>query len=129
MGWRRPTQCQPIVVISRAGQLLHDTMCKVLHIVAVRLLPQEVFAVQLAHEPDVLAHAGRSQSRSTALQVRGSIPLYWSQQQQGSRLSKPDILLQTFDPLYSATRAHFEDMQVCDAFVMHTRVLPRHCRC
>ncbi len=32
------------------------------------------------------------------LQVRGSIPLYWSQQ--GSRLSKPDILLQTFDPLY-----------------------------
>ena len=31
-------------------------------------------------------------------QVRGSIPLYWSQQ--GSRLSKPDILLQTFDPLY-----------------------------
>lgn len=52
-----------------------------------------------------------SPSLSSVVQVRGSIPLYWSQQQQGSRLSKPDILLQTFDPLYSATRAHFEDMQ------------------
>lgn len=51
-------------------------------------------------------------SNRSCLQVRGSIPLYWSQQQQGSRLSKPDILLQTFDPLYSATRSHFEDMQV-----------------
>ena len=47
------------------------------------------------------------------VQVRGSIPLYWSQQQQGSRLSKPDILLQTFDPLYTSTRSHFQDMQAC----------------
>lgn len=48
------------------------------------------------------------------LQVRGSFPLYWSQQ--GGKLGKPDILLQNFDPLFSATRAHFSDMQVVASF-------------
>lgn len=47
---------------------------------------------------------------SIGSQVRGSFPLYWSQQ--GGKLGKPDILLQNFDPLFSATRSHFADMQV-----------------
>ena len=59
------------------------------------------------------------------VQVRGSIPLYWSQQQQGSRLSKPNILLQTFDPLYTSTRSHFQDMQArAAAALCHTLFSP-----
>lgn len=42
------------------------------------------------------------------VQVRGSIPLYWTQE--GSKL-KPDILLQQYDPLYGATRKHFRDLR------------------
>ncbi len=40
------------------------------------------------------------------LQVRGSIPLYWNQE--GVTHLKPDITLQHYDPLYTATRLHFE---------------------
>lgn len=40
------------------------------------------------------------------LQVRGSIPLYWNQE--GITTLKPDITLQHYDPLYTATRLHFE---------------------
>ncbi|KAG0559776.1 hypothetical protein KC19_10G128300 [Ceratodon purpureus] len=47
---------------------------------------------------------------SSVVQVRGSIPLFWSQE--ASRLNaKPDIHLQRFDPLYQATRLHFEDLE------------------
>ena len=46
----------------------------------------------------------------TSLQVRGSIPLFWHQEGGGSRL-KPDILLQQYDPLYSATRTHIDDLR------------------
>lgn len=46
---------------------------------------------------------------SSVLQMRGSIPLFWSQE--ASRLSpKPDIILQRYDPTYEATRLHFEDL-------------------
>jgi hypothetical protein len=46
---------------------------------------------------------------SSVVQHRGSIPLFWSQE--ASRLSpKPDIILQRFDPVYQATRLHFEDL-------------------
>ena len=38
--------------------------------------------------------------------MRGSIPLYWHQEG-GARL-KPDILVQHYDPLYYATRLHFQ---------------------
>ncbi|KAF6261283.1 SAC domain-containing protein [Scenedesmus sp. NREL 46B-D3] len=47
---------------------------------------------------------------SAMVQVRGSVPLFWSQQT--TTLSpKPDILLQQFDPVYEKTGAHFCDMR------------------
>ncbi|DBA74413.1 TPA: hypothetical protein ACH3X1_011168 [Trebouxia sp. C0004] len=45
---------------------------------------------------------------ASIVQVRGSIPLYWNQE--GVTHLKPDITLQHYDPLYTATRLHFEDM-------------------
>ncbi|XP_058089828.1 phosphatidylinositol-3-phosphatase SAC1 isoform X2 [Magnolia sinica] len=46
---------------------------------------------------------------SSIVQMRGSIPLFWSQE--ASRLSpKPDIILQRYDPTYQATKLHFEDL-------------------
>ncbi|KAJ4966904.1 hypothetical protein NE237_018753 [Protea cynaroides] len=46
---------------------------------------------------------------SSVLQMRGSIPLFWSQD--GSRFRpKPDIILQRYDPTYEATKLHFEDL-------------------
>lgn len=46
---------------------------------------------------------------SSVLQMRGSIPLFWSQE--ASRFSpKPDIILQRYDPTYEATKLHFEDL-------------------
>jgi hypothetical protein len=47
---------------------------------------------------------------SSVLQVRGSIPLFWSQE--ASALSpKPDILLARHDPYYGATAEHFAQLQ------------------
>ena len=43
---------------------------------------------------------------SAAVQIRGSIPLFWSQQTNPLN-PKPDILLQYLDPFYSATNMHF----------------------
>ncbi|KIZ00821.1 hypothetical protein MNEG_7144 [Monoraphidium neglectum] len=46
---------------------------------------------------------------SSVVQLRGSVPLFWSQQ--ATPLSpKPDIVLQQFDPLYTATARHFADL-------------------
>ncbi|KAJ0085137.1 hypothetical protein Patl1_07187 [Pistacia atlantica] len=46
---------------------------------------------------------------SSVVQMRGSVPLFWSQE--ASRFSpKPDIILQRFDPTYQATKLHFEDL-------------------
>ncbi|XP_004515384.1 phosphatidylinositol-3-phosphatase SAC1 isoform X1 [Cicer arietinum] len=46
---------------------------------------------------------------SSVVQMRGSIPLFWSQE--ASRFSpKPDIILQRYDPTYQATKFHFEDL-------------------
>lgn len=46
---------------------------------------------------------------SSVVQMRGSIPLFWSQE--ASRFSpKPDIILQRYDPTYQATKLHFEDL-------------------
>lgn len=46
---------------------------------------------------------------SSVVQMRGSIPLFWSQE--ASRFSpKPDIILQRYDPTYQATQSHFEDL-------------------
>jgi phosphatidylinositol 3,5-bisphosphate 5-phosphatase len=46
---------------------------------------------------------------ASVVQVRGSIPLYWSQSATGLNV-KPEIQLQHFDPLYEATGLHFEDL-------------------
>ncbi|KAK9787507.1 hypothetical protein WJX73_002623 [Symbiochloris irregularis] len=46
---------------------------------------------------------------SSSVQVRGSIPLYWNQDS-AARVIKPEIQLQSFDPLFAATRLHFEDL-------------------
>ncbi|KAM0966613.1 hypothetical protein ACFX13_022685 [Malus domestica] len=54
-----------------------------------------------------LAHA--KGKMSSVVQMRGSIPLFGSQE--ASRFSlKPDIILQRYDPTYQATKLHFEDM-------------------
>ncbi|XP_057474155.1 phosphatidylinositol-3-phosphatase SAC1-like [Actinidia eriantha] len=46
---------------------------------------------------------------SSIVQMRGSIPLFWSQE--ASRFSpKPDIILQRYDPTYESTKLHFEDL-------------------
>ncbi|XP_054811658.1 phosphatidylinositol-3-phosphatase SAC1 isoform X2 [Prosopis cineraria] len=54
--------------------------------------------------------AGSCKGRmSSVVQMRGSIPLFWSQE--ASRFSpKPDIILQRYDPTYEATKLHFEDL-------------------
>ena len=41
-------------------------------------------------------------------QVRGSVPLFWTQDSYAQHRLKPEILLQRFDPLYQATRLHYE---------------------
>ncbi|KAL8133203.1 phosphatidylinositol-3-phosphatase SAC1-like isoform X2 [Apium graveolens] len=47
---------------------------------------------------------------SSVVQMRGSIPLFWSQE--ASRFSpKPDIILQRYDPTYESTKLHFQDME------------------
>ncbi|KAI4330463.1 hypothetical protein MLD38_028752 [Melastoma candidum] len=46
---------------------------------------------------------------SSAVQVRGSIPLFWSQDSSKFVL-KPDIILSKKDVKYEATRLHFEDL-------------------
>ena len=53
---------------------------------------------------------GHGPPRAAAVvQLRGSVPLFWSQEP--STLSpKPDVLLQRFDPFYAATRAHFDSL-------------------
>ncbi|KAJ1694472.1 hypothetical protein LUZ63_011170 [Rhynchospora breviuscula] len=54
--------------------------------------------------------AGSARGRmSSVVQMRGSIPLFWSQET--SRFSpKPDIILQRYDPTYEATKLHFDDL-------------------
>ena len=47
---------------------------------------------------------------SAVAQSRGSIPLHWAQRPDSSML-KPEIVLQSFDPLYAATRRHFDALR------------------
>jgi len=46
---------------------------------------------------------------SSYLQVRGSIPTYWTQESSVT-MPKPPIELNRVDPTYRATQAHFEDL-------------------
>jgi hypothetical protein len=50
-----------------------------------------------------------SGSDSGFAQVRGSIPLYW-EHELGTRKVKPAIYLQRYDPLYTSTCLHFEEL-------------------
>ncbi|KAK7835516.1 phosphoinositide phosphatase sac1 [Quercus suber] len=66
----------------------------------------DVETEQIVLDEEVGSHKGRM---SSVVQMRGSIPLFWSQE--ASRFSpKPDIILQRYDPTYEATRLHFEDL-------------------
>ncbi|RDX94631.1 Phosphoinositide phosphatase SAC2, partial [Mucuna pruriens] len=52
---------------------------------------------------------GRPMQISSVVQIRGSIPLFWSQET--SRLNlKPDIILSRKDSNFEATRLHFENL-------------------
>jgi len=46
---------------------------------------------------------------SSCVQVRGSIPLFWSQDMK-SMSPKPEIVVQRVDPLYQATQTHYEHL-------------------
>ncbi|KAL2893539.1 Phosphoinositide phosphatase SAC1 [Bienertia sinuspersici] len=66
----------------------------------------DVETEQIVLDEDAGSYKGKM---SSVVQMRGSIPLFWSQE--ASRLSpKPDIILQRYDPTYEATRLHFEDL-------------------
>ncbi|KAK7277030.1 hypothetical protein RIF29_18179 [Crotalaria pallida] len=55
------------------------------------------------------AHDGCPMQISSVVQIRGSIPLFWSQET--SRLNiKPDIILSKKDRNFEATRLHFENL-------------------
>lgn len=46
---------------------------------------------------------------SAFLQIRGSIPTFWTQESSVT-MPKPPIVLNRVDPTYQATQAHFEDL-------------------
>ncbi|KAM3191265.1 hypothetical protein ACQJBY_068895 [Aegilops geniculata] len=66
----------------------------------------DVETEQIIFEEEAGSWKGRM---SAIVQMRGSIPLFWSQE--AGRLSpKPDIFVQRYDPTYEATKLHFEDL-------------------
>jgi hypothetical protein len=46
---------------------------------------------------------------SSYLQIRGSIPTFWTQES-SAVMPKPPILINRVDPTYQATKLHFEDL-------------------
>ena len=63
------------------------------------------------HTPHTASLARPSLPRPcSAAQVRGSIPLPWAQRPDSSML-KPEIVLHNFDPLFAATRRHFDQLR------------------
>ncbi len=42
--------------------------------------------------------------------MRGSIPLYWSQETSTSLNPRPEIRIQRYDPSYNATKQHFDSL-------------------
>lgn len=61
---------------------------------------------QVVHDESSLASGG---AFSSFLQVRGSIPTFWTQESSVT-MPKPPIELNRVDPTYHATQAHFEDL-------------------
>ena len=47
---------------------------------------------------------------SSIVQVRGSIPLYWSQETSTSLNPRPEIRIRRYDPSYRATKEHFDSL-------------------
>jgi hypothetical protein len=67
----------------------------------------DVETEQIVHE--TTSDTARLGHYSSVVQVRGSIPLFWKQEG-GLTHPKPDIVVTRFDPYYTATRLHFENM-------------------
>jgi phosphatidylinositol 3,5-bisphosphate 5-phosphatase len=61
---------------------------------------------QIVHDESESASSG---SFSSYLQVRGSIPTFWTQESSVT-MPKPPIELNRVDPTYHATQVHFEDL-------------------
>ncbi|KAK7275522.1 hypothetical protein RIF29_16641 [Crotalaria pallida] len=55
------------------------------------------------------AHDGCPMQISSMVQIRGSIPLFWSQEASPLNI-KPDIILSKKDPNFEATRLHFDNL-------------------
>jgi len=100
--------------VSEAGDVANDVETEQARpIVAFRLGPSLLHPAPLSQIVDAGSWPCRRDGAqpppprcASVLQVRGSIPLFWSQQ--ASPLSpKPDIVLSRFDPFYDATRLHF----------------------
>lgn len=56
-----------------------------------------------------LASLQRHNALSSVVQVRGSIPLYWTQEANPLN-PKPEIVLERYDPSYQATQRHFDHL-------------------
>ena len=61
---------------------------------------------QVLHDESASASAG---AFSSYLQMRGSIPTFWTQESSVT-MPKPPIVLNRVDPTYHATQAHFADL-------------------
>ncbi|CAM9514219.1 unnamed protein product [Discosporangium mesarthrocarpum] len=60
-------------------------------------------------EQIVHAEAVKEGVFSSFVQMRGSIPIFWTQES-SMTLPKPPIVLSRVDPMYTATQAHFADL-------------------
>lgn len=66
----------------------------------------EVEHEQIVHDQSKFTSAG---AFSSYLQIRGSIPIFWTQESSVT-MPKPPIELNRVDPTYAATQLHFEDL-------------------
>ncbi|QDZ25839.1 phosphoinositide phosphatase SAC1 [Chloropicon primus] len=75
---------------------------------------EQIVEAQL--DRDLHAHKGSPSTSSSSdtlrfssiVQLRGSIPLYWSQETSTSLNPRPEIRIRRYDPSYSATKQHFD---------------------
>ena len=73
----------------------------------------DVETEQIVHEDASVVHP-IGQHYTSFVQVRGSVPVYWTQQQMdgadATKFFKPDIHLTITDPSFHATMLHFSDL-------------------
>ena len=79
-----------------------------------RGLTHEGFVANHIESEHILSEAGLGRKmsdvrHSSYAQVRGSVPLFWSQVSD-AMVPKPDVLLSRVDPMYRATRTHLESL-------------------